>query len=52
MHTGHVEQEQELPVEQAQVEDVTNTFPEQGKPWCITNNDSCIFFKSLLYVLV
>jgi hypothetical protein len=31
----HAEQEQEPSAEQAPVEDVTNIFPEQGKPWCI-----------------
>jgi hypothetical protein len=30
-----VEQEHELQVELAPVEDVTNTFPEQGKSQCI-----------------
>jgi hypothetical protein len=30
-----VEQEEELAVELAQVEDVTNPFPDQGKPRCI-----------------
>jgi hypothetical protein len=36
MHTlDHVEQEQELPVEQAQVESITNIFSEQEKLQCI-----------------
>jgi hypothetical protein len=31
----HTEQEQESPVEQAPIEDVTNIFLEQNKPRCI-----------------
>jgi hypothetical protein len=39
MHTlDVVEQEQESPVEQAQVEDTTNHFTEQGKPQCILSS--------------
>jgi hypothetical protein len=32
-----IEQEEELVVELAQVEDITNPFPEQGKPRCIAS---------------
>jgi hypothetical protein len=43
------EQEQELQVDQAQVEDVTNIFPELGKPWCISSISLDFGFNQYLY---